>query len=224
MAEPAPTTNMVAFLRTADSKRYVEIPYVRTVTIGRSHKTDLQVMGDRISSTHVEIRLAEGHNAGSVIVKDVSQNGTGLLRPGQRPHEAVALQGDTEMVVPWGSGLVVPMRRPGTGKPELQTMEKVIWLETPALRRPDAEHQRGQRHPTRSRPSTWPRSWTTLPEDVQDVWQDEGIEDTSGLQTFYMSARELHDHLGKKNISPVHCEEATAHWADTIVQGANAGR
>ena len=82
MAEPELTTNMVAFLRTAGSKKYVEIPYGRTVTIGRSHKTDLQVMGDRISSTHVEIRLAEGHNAGSVIVKDVPQNGTGLLRPG----------------------------------------------------------------------------------------------------------------------------------------------
>ena len=51
MAEPDPTTNMVAFLRTADSKKYEEIPYGRTVTIGRSHKADLRIMGGRISST-----------------------------------------------------------------------------------------------------------------------------------------------------------------------------
>ena len=137
MAELDPTTSMVAFLRTAGSTKYGEIPYGRTVTIGRSQKADLQITGDRISSTHVEFKLAEASNAGSVIVRDVSQNGTGLLRPGQRPNEAVTLPGDTEMVVPWGSGLVVPMRRPSAGRPELQAMEKIIWLETPTSHQPD---------------------------------------------------------------------------------------
>ena len=154
MAELEPTTDMVAFLRTADSKKYVEIPYGRTVTIGRSRKADPQIMGDRISSTHVEIKLGEGHNAGSIIVRDVSQNGTGLLRPGQRPHEALALPGDTEMVVPWGSGLVVPMRRPGAGRTELQAMEKVIWLETPTSHHPDEERRRGREHLMRKHPLT----------------------------------------------------------------------
>ena len=154
MAELEPTTDMVAFLRTADSKKYVEIPYGRTVTIGRSRKADPQIMGDRISSTHVEIKLGEGHNAGSIIVRDVSQNGTGLLRPGQRPHEALALPGDTEMVVPWGSGLVVLMRRPGAGRTELQAMEKVIWLETPTSHHPDEERRRGREHLMRKHPLT----------------------------------------------------------------------
>ena len=113
------------------------------MTIGRSHKADFQIMGDRISSTHVEIKLGEGHNTGSVIVRDVSQNGTGLLRPGQQPHEAVALSADTEMVIPWGSGLVVPMRRRGADRTEPQTMEKVIWLETPTSHQPDEEGRRG---------------------------------------------------------------------------------
>ena len=154
MAAPEPTTDVVAFLRTTDSKKYVETPCGRIVTIGRSHKADLQIMGDRISSIHVEIKLGEGHNAGSVIVRDVSQNGTGLLRPGQRPHEALALPGDTEMVVPWGSGLVVPMRRPGASRTELQAMEKVIWLETPTSHQPDEERRRGREHLTRKRPLT----------------------------------------------------------------------
>ena len=179
MAEPDPSTNMVAFIRTTDSKKYVDIPYVRTVTIGRPHKADLQIMGDRISSIHVEIKMAEGRNAGSVIVRDVSQKGTGLLRPGQRPHEAAALPGDTEMVVLSGSGLVVPMRRPSAGRNELQVMEKIIWLETPTSHHPDKEQRRGQEHPMRKRPPTLPTSWTSLPEDVQDVWQDEGIEDVA---------------------------------------------
>ena len=144
MAEPDPTTDMKAFLRTDDSKKYVEIPRGRTVTIGRSHKTDFQIPGDRISSTHVEIKFAEGRYAGSIIVKDVSQNGTGLLRPDQRPDDAVPLPGGTEMIVPWGSGLVVPMRRPGAGKPELQAMETIIWLETPASPQPDQGRHRGQ--------------------------------------------------------------------------------
>ena len=206
MAELEPTTDMVAFLRTTDSKKYVEIPCGRNVTIGRSHKADLQIMGDRISSIHVEIKLGEGHNAGSVIVRDVSQNGTGLLRPGQRPHEALALPGDTEMVVPWGSGLVVPMRRPGAGRTELQAMmEKVIWLETPTSHHPDEERRRGREHITRMRFLTWPSSWTSLPEDVQDVWQDEGIEDVSDLQTFYTSVHEIHQHLGKIGTSTTHC-------------------
>ena len=55
MAEPDPTTNMKASLQTDDSKKYVDTPHGRTVTIGRSQKTDLQIPGDRISSTHVEI-------------------------------------------------------------------------------------------------------------------------------------------------------------------------
>ena len=151
MAEPEPTTDMVAFLRTTGSKKYVEIPYGRTVTIGRSHKADLQIMGVRNSSTHLEIKRGEGHNAGSVIVRDVSQNGTGRLWPGQRPHEALAFPGDTEMVVPWGSGLVVPMRRPGASRTELQAMEKVIWLETPTSLHPDEERRRGREHLTRKR-------------------------------------------------------------------------
>ena len=187
MAELEPTTDMVAFLRTTDSKKYVEIPCGRNVTIGRSHKADLQIMGDRISSIHVEIKLGEGHNAGSVIVKDVSQNGTGLLRPSQRPHEALALPGDTEMVVPWGSGLIVPMRRPGAGRAELWAMEKVLWLETPTSHHPDEERRRGREHLTQKRPLTWPSSWTPLPEDVQDVRQNGGIQDVSDLQTFYTS-------------------------------------
>ena len=137
MAEPDPTNDMRAFLRTADSKKYVEIPQGRTVTIGRSQKTDLQIPGDRISSTHVEIKVAVGRHDGSIIVKDVSLNGTGLLRPDQEPHDAVALPGATEVIVPTGSGLLVPMRRPGTTKPELQDMETVIWIETPTNPSPE---------------------------------------------------------------------------------------
>ena len=152
MAELEPTTDMVAFLRTTGSKKYVQIPHGRTVAIGCFHKADFQIMGDRISSIHVEIKLGEGHNAGSVIVRDVSQNGTGLLRPGQRPHEALALPGDTEMVVPWGSGLVVPMRRPSASRTEIQAMGKVIWLETPTSHQPDEERRRGRERLKRKRP------------------------------------------------------------------------
>ena len=214
MAEPDPTNDMKAFLRTADSKKYVEIPQGRTVTMGRSQKTDLQIPGDRISSTHVEIKVAVGRHDGSIIVKDVSLNGTGLLRPDQEPHDAVALPSGTEMIVPTGSGLLVPMRRPGTTKPELQDMETVIWIQAPTPSRPGEGGQRGQELPRRERPPTWPTSWATLPPDVQDVWQDEGIEDVSDLQTFYTSGRELREHLGKRGITPTCCEEAEAHWAD----------
>ena len=215
MAEPDPTNDMRAFLRTADSKKHVEIPQGRTVTIGRSQKTDLQIPGDRISSTHVEISVAVGRHDGSIIVKDVSLNGTGLLRPDQEPHDAVALPSGTEMIVPTGSGLLVPMRRPGMTKPELQDMETVIWIQAPTPSRPGEGGQRGQELPRRERPPTWPTSWATLPPDVQDVWQDEGIEDVSDLQTFYTSGRELRGHLGKRGIPPAHCDEAEAHWADT---------
>ena len=137
----------MAFLRTTDSKKYVEIPYGRTVTIGRSHKADLQIMGDHASSNHAEIKLAEGRNAGTAIVKDVSQNGTGLLRPGQRPHGAAALPGDTGMVVPWGSGLIIPMRKPSAGRTKAQTVEQVILL------KPDAASPR--------RRSSTPRATTS---------------------------------------------------------------
>ena len=54
------------------------------------------------------------------------------------------------------------------------------------------------------------------------MWQDEGIEDVSDLQTFYTSVHELHEHLGKKGISTTHCEKAVAHWADTAPAVATA--
>ena len=61
-----------------------------------------------------------------------------------------------------------------------------------------------------------------MPEDVQDAWQNEGIEDVSDLQTFYTSVHELYEHLGKKGISTTHCEKAAAHWADTARAVATA--
>ena len=207
MAEPDPPTNMVAFIRTTASKKCVEIPYARTVTIGRSHKADLQIMGNGVSSNHVEIKLIEGRNVGTVTVKDVSQNGTGFLRPRQQAHEVIPLPCDSEMIVPWGCGLIVPMRKPGAAKSEPQTLENVIWVELakPQLRDGHPEF-RGRRQISRPRPTTWPSSWPSLPQDVQDVWRHEGIEDVMDLQTFYTSVQELHDHLGKNGIFPAHYE------------------
>ena len=101
-------------------------------------------------------------------------------------------------------------------------MEKTIRLETPTSHQPDEERRRGREPLKRKRPLTWPSSWTSLPEDVQDVWQNEGIEDVTDPQTLYMSVHELHGHLGEKGISTTHCEKAAAHWADTARAVATA--
>ena len=102
MAEPDPPTDMAAFIRTADSKTYVEIPRGKTVTIGRSHKADLHTDGIGVSSIHVEVKLDNDRNTDHVLVKDVSINGTGLGQPGQDPGEASELPRHVHTKIAWG--------------------------------------------------------------------------------------------------------------------------
>ena len=205
---------MAASIQNADSKTYVEIPRGKTVTIGRSQKADLHTVGMGVSSIHVEVTLANEPDTDHVLVKDVSVNGTGLVQPGQDPCRATELPHDINTIVPWGCGLIIPLRKPGATRHEPHRLRDVLWLHAGVAAPPAMK--------TRARPSTWPTTWSALPTDVQDAWQNEGIEDVTDLQTFYTSVQDLHAHLTDKGVNADHCARAATHWIDSARAVATA--
>ena len=114
-----------------------------------------------------------------------------------------------------GSGLVIPMHTPGQHRHA--EGPHVLWLRATAelLAQKPSNDQVTPTPPSIKTPSAWPTSWTSLPDDVQRHWIDEGIESLDDLRSFYTSPEELHAELTKVGVPEEHRNMALTAWRDT---------
>ena len=159
----------------------------RTLIVGRSARADYLLDEVGASNTHVEVRA--GPNG--LQVRDCSLNGTGYL------DETGALvrmaKGAVTFLGP-EVRLVIPYAKPGGGKNndyEDRVHRIRCWSAEPDRARgtvplPLHDTQGGKDDEF---PTTWPRSWATLPLVLKQAWADEGIEDAQDLSGFYSTSR-----------------------------------
>ena len=215
MAEIMAKANMNTAFVVNEKVTLVYVPYTENMTIGRSHRADFRVEGMGVSNAHVYLK--KGTNAeGETVFEatDVSQNGTGVVPDGRPAADATPMPTGLPVLLPEGAGLLMPMRASGGRHPE--GAPQIIWLrriQGPLVATLDSAPTRSPR-PTQ-RPGTWPRSWASLPDDIQRIWIEEGIETTSDLRSFYTSKENLHSELERFAIPRAQRDVAADLWMDS---------
>ena len=190
-------------------------------------REDHQLRLDHEHDLRLDQNLRRGTNAQSATIfmaTDVSQNGTGVVSEGRPATEASPMPRKVPVILPEGSGLLIPMR--ASGQYRQGEGPHVLWLRA-TDHHPIQEAVNNQLAPTpssRTTPSTWPTSWASLPDDIRRIWIDEGIESLDDLKPFYTSSEELHTELAKVGVSQPHRDMALAAWWDTTRALATAKR
>ena len=161
-----------------------------TLVMGRSAKADYPLDEMGASNNHAEIEAtSEG-----LRVKDCSQNGTGYVA---KDGGVVRMAKGADTPMSSGAGLIIPYTKPGGGRDE-SFNDRVHWIryyktaQEPATGHaplPLQESQCGAGGV--DLPTTWPRSWMSLPMAVKEAWAREGIEDAQELSSFYTTESEV---------------------------------
>ena len=210
MAEIRPEMSVKLTLRYGTEVRHVQLAEGQSFKVGRSAMADHRVEDTSISTVHVDLKVETQGEEVYLMVRDTSTNGTGLVRRGGRREEAVPLEKGEASRVPVGSRLRVPLRHPGLGSGGKE--HTALWIEIGD--QDVAEQTEGPAAlPTaaRARPTTWPRPWLALPDDLLDVWEREGIETTWDLAMFYSSEEELQAMLAAEGVTEAAREIGRAH-------------
>ena len=124
------------------------------------------------------------------MMRGISQNGAGVVRPGGTPQDAIRLQEGEGTVVKIGSGFLAPLRRPGVTTE--RGVDEILWMEV------EGKGERFQEEPVGGYPTSTggrgeaaylAKGMGTLPQKVQDIWLRERIDDAQDLRVFYTSSR-----------------------------------
>ena len=195
--------------------RPLPLHYGGKIKVGRSFRADFQLTDTGASNAHLEVSV--GRNPGELTILDVSQNGTGVILPGGGPDDVIPLTKGEPTSVPIGSGFLAPLRK--VGGETKRDVGEVLWVRTARQPEPGVGPEpAGAALPTketRERPRTWPKSWASLPQTVQDVWMREGIEDAQDLKSFYTSTDELRGELQAQGATEEEIKVADAYWRDS---------
>ena len=216
MAEIKEITNKNTTFHMGEQSTLVHVPHKGEMTIGRSHRADYRIEGMGVSNFHVNLKRGKDAQGATIFMAtDVSQNGTGMINEGQPLTEASPMPRQIPVILTEGSGLVIPMRTPGQHRHA--EGPHVLWLRATAelLAQKPSNDQVTPTPPSIKTPSAWPTSWTSLPDDVQQHWIDEGIESLDDLRSFYTSPVELHAELTKVGVPEAHRNMALTAWRDT---------
>ena len=168
--------------------------------MGRSHRADYQISGTGVSNIHLEVAL--GTRPDETMMRGISQNGAGVVRPGGTPRDAICLQEGEGTAVKIGSGILAPMSRTERG------VDEILWMEV------EGKGERFQEEPVGGYPTATggrgeaaylAKCMGTLPQKVQDIWLRGRIEDARDLRGFDISAAELKAELGKEGVPKAGC-------------------
>ena len=215
MAEIKEITNMNTAFVVNGKTTLVAVPYTGNMTIGRSHRADFRIEGMGVSNLHVHLRKGKNTSGEAVFMAtDVSQNGTGVLHHGQPEGEAAPMPRGLPILLTDGSGLIIPMRASSGDRAE--NAPQILWLRH-MHQSPGASQEAAPTCPPApaTRPSSWPKSWASLPEHIQQTWIAEGIENASDLRSFYTSRENLHEELEKIGVPRSQRDIAANLWMDT---------
>ena len=200
-----------------EQRTLVHVPYKEEMTIGRSTRADYRIEGMGVSNFHVYLKRGKNAQGATIFMAtDVSRNVTGFVSEDQPATEASPMPRQVLVILPEGSGLLIPMR--ASGQHRQGEGPHVLWLRA-ADHFPMQEAANNQLAPTpssRTARGTWPTSWASLPDDVRRIWIDEGIESLDDLKSFYTSSEELHAELEKVGVPQPDRDMAFTAWRDTI--------
>ena len=192
------------------------VPCKGEMTTGRSSRADYRIEGMGVSNFHVNLKRGKNAQGATIFMAtDVSRNVTGFVSEDQPATEASPMPRQVLVILPEGSGLLIPMR--ASGQHRQGEGPHVLWLRA-ADHFPMQEAANNQLAPTpssRTARGTWPTSWASLPDDVRRIWIDEGIESLDDLKSFYTSSGELHAELEKVGLPQPHRDMALTAWRDT---------
>ena len=199
-----------------EQRTLVHVPYKEEMTIGRSTRADYRIQGMGVSNFHVYLKRGKNAQGATIFMAtDVSLNGTGVVSEGRPATEASPMPRQVLVILPEGSGLLIPMR--ASGQHRQGEGPHVLWLRaTDHLPvQETVDNQRAQTPSSRSPPSTWSTSWASLPDDVKRIWTEQGIESLEDLKCFYTSSEQLHAELTKMGVPQPHRDRALTAWRDT---------
>ena len=193
----------------------------RTLIVGRSARADYLLDEVGASNTHVEVRA--GPNG--LQVRDCSLNGTGYL---DETGTLVRMAKGAVTFLGPEVRLVIPYAKPGGGKNndyEDRVHRIRCWSAEPDRARgtvplPLHDTQGGKDDEF---PTTWPRSWATLPLVLKQAWADEGIEDAQDLSGFYSTEQEVLAAAKGLGIEQGDAQQAADRWKDSRRGHGSAG-
>ena len=101
----------------------------QAVKLGRHYQAHYVLTDTSASNAHVELAMKVGPSGDQLLVaKDTSLNGTGLVLSGGGVDDATPMTRGEWTEIPWGGGLLIPMRRVNIAMAPKDERE-VLWVE-----------------------------------------------------------------------------------------------
>ena len=215
---------MEVTFRKGKETRTVCFPPSGCVAAGRSAMADYQVEDMAVSIFHVEMRYRmDPQGAATLVVRDISSNGTGVVKTTQPGEEAIPPVKDADTAVGPRAGLITPMWWPTPRSAEGRA--ETLWVD---IKQDEPLHKGKSAKPVLpivkapQRPATWPKGWASLPTSAQKIWIEEGIEDAHDLANFYTTAKEFDDELKVAGVPEGDRAVAAVYWKDSRMASTTA--